>query len=101
MYLWRPGFELDGINSGSCLQCFDTVRWAAGRACSRGYVSGSRYRFAYGLADATATHYLLLHQDFMICKDEATKLRASDEISELVLRFGIEPVLVRESLSQD
>jgi len=26
--------------------------------CWRGYVSGERYRFAYGPADATATHYL-------------------------------------------
>ena len=25
-----------------------------------GYLSGARCRFAYGLADATATHYLLL-----------------------------------------
>jgi len=27
-----------------------------------GYVSGLRCRFAYGLADATATHYLLLQE---------------------------------------
>jgi len=27
--------------------------------CWSGYVSGSRCRFAYGPADATATHYLL------------------------------------------
>ena len=32
--------------------------WVVG--CWHGYVSGSRYRFAYGPADATATHYLLL-----------------------------------------
>jgi len=48
-----------------CLQCFDTVGWAAGRlsglkkntvvGCWRGFVSGSRCRFAYGPADATAT----------------------------------------------
>jgi len=31
-----------------------------GVGCWRGYVSGSRCRFAYGPADATATHYLLL-----------------------------------------
>ena len=43
--------------------------WAAGRAsglykprggCWRGYLSGARYRLAYGPADATATHCLLL-----------------------------------------
>jgi len=28
--------------------------------CWHGYVSGARCRFAYGPADATATHYLLL-----------------------------------------
>jgi len=28
--------------------------------CRHGYLSGARCRFAYGLADATATHYLLL-----------------------------------------
>jgi len=32
--------------------------WMVG--CWHGYVSGSRCRFAYGSADATATHYLLL-----------------------------------------
>ena len=32
--------------------------WAVG--CWHGYVSGSRCRFAYGPADAIATHYLLL-----------------------------------------
>jgi len=32
--------------------------WVVG--CWHGYVSGSRYRFAYGPADAIATHYLLL-----------------------------------------
>jgi len=49
-------------------QCFDTVGWAAGRpvkkwmvGCWRGYLSGVRYRLAYGPADATATHCLLLH----------------------------------------
>jgi len=30
--------------------------------CWRGYVSGSRCRFAYGLADAAATHCLLLQK---------------------------------------
>ena len=29
-------------------------------ACWRGYLSGARYRLAYGPADATATHCLLL-----------------------------------------
>jgi len=32
--------------------------WEVG--CWRGYVSGSRCRFAYRPADATAAHYLLL-----------------------------------------
>ena len=48
-----------------CLQCFDAVGWAAGRAsglvaCWHGYLSGARCRLAYGPADATATHCLLL-----------------------------------------
>jgi len=49
-----------------CLQCFDAVGCAAEQeghpACKNwcGYVSGWRCRFAYGPADATATHYLLL-----------------------------------------
>ena len=53
-----------------CLQWFDAVGWAAGRAsclqknwvvgCWHGYMSGVRCRFAYGSADATAIHYLLL-----------------------------------------
>jgi len=56
-----------------CLQCFDTVGWVAGRAstrkkkvkkwvvgCWRCYLSGVRCRLAYGPADATATHCLLL-----------------------------------------
>jgi len=30
--------------------------------CWRGYLSGARCRLAYGPADATATHYLLLQQ---------------------------------------
>jgi len=47
-----------------CLQCFNAVGWAAARAsslskmsggCWRGYLSGARCRFAYGIADATAT----------------------------------------------
>ena len=33
--------------------------WAV--RCWRGYLSGARCRLAYGLADATATHCLLLH----------------------------------------
>jgi len=33
-------------------------KWVVG--CWRGYLSGARCRFAYGPADATATHYLLL-----------------------------------------
>jgi len=36
----------------------DGVGWGAGRAT--GLNGGSRCRFAYGPADATATHYLLL-----------------------------------------
>ena len=48
----------------NCLQCFDAVGWAAGRASGRGllscYLSGARCRLACGPADATATHCLLL-----------------------------------------
>ena len=53
----------------SCLQCFDAVGCVAGRAsglsktvggCWHGYLSGARCRLAYGAADATATHCLLL-----------------------------------------
>ena len=50
-----------------CLQCFDAVGWVAGRASGRqsggcwcGCLSGARCRLAYGPADATATHCLLL-----------------------------------------
>ena len=53
-----------------CLQCFDAVGWAAGRAsglqknwvvgCWCVYLSGARCRLAYGPADATATHSVLL-----------------------------------------
>ena len=52
-----------------CLQCFDAVGWAAGRAsgCKKlscevlhGCLSGARCRLAYGPADAIATHCLLL-----------------------------------------
>ena len=32
--------------------------WVVG--CWHGYLSGARCRFAYGSADTTATHYLLL-----------------------------------------
>ena len=49
----------------SCLHCFDTVRWAPGRAsglqnwvmgCWCSYLSGARFRlFAYGPADASAS----------------------------------------------
>jgi len=35
-------------------------KWVVG--CLRGYVSGSRCRFAYDPADAIASHYLLLQQ---------------------------------------
>jgi len=31
--------------------------------CWRGYLSGARCRLAYGPADATATHCLLLHKN--------------------------------------
>ena len=41
------------------LQCFDTVGWAV-VGCWRGYLSGATCRFAYGPADATATHCLLI-----------------------------------------
>jgi len=50
-----------------CLQCFDAVGWAAGSASknlSGGMLAWSsvlgEVRFAYGPADATATHCLLL-----------------------------------------
>ena len=51
-----------------CLQCFDAVGWAAGRAvknfewCSTGMVICLERDadLAYGPADATATHCLLL-----------------------------------------
>ena len=49
----------------SCLQCFDAVGWAAGRAsglskkwvvgCWHGYLSGARCRLAYGPAYASDT----------------------------------------------
>ena len=52
-----------------CLQCFDTVGWAAGRAsgqmaCNKlsgvvvAYLSAARCRLACGPADAAATHSL-------------------------------------------
>jgi len=47
-----------------CLQCFDTVGWAACKKLSGGILAWLsvwvRCRSAYGPADATATHYLLL-----------------------------------------
>jgi len=59
-----------------CIQCFDAVGWAAGRAGTRpvknewwwgaGMViclSGVRCRLAYGPADATATRCLLLQKN--------------------------------------
>ena len=62
--------------SGVCLQCFDLPPvlwrcWLGGRkgirpvknwviGCWHGYLSGARCRLAYGPADATATHSLLL-----------------------------------------
>ena len=53
-----------------CLQCFDTVGWAAGRASGLYKLSGGvlawlsawsevHLALAYGPADATATHCLL------------------------------------------
>ena len=42
-----------------CLQCFNAVGWAAGCVCVSGEVL-ARCRHAYGPADATATHCLLL-----------------------------------------
>jgi len=56
-----------------CLRCFDVLvgcqegftackkPWVAGRW--RGYLSGERCRLAYGPADATATHCLLLQKN--------------------------------------
>ena len=59
-YIWLSAF---------CIG-FDAVGWAAGSAsglqknwvmgCWNGYLSGARCRLAYGPADATATHCLLL-----------------------------------------
>jgi len=51
-----------------CLQCFDAVggRQEPHPACKKlsgrmlVWLSGMRFRLAYGPADATATHYLLL-----------------------------------------
>ena len=54
-----------------CLQCFDAVLLVGQQEghpackngvvwCWHGYLSGARCRLAYGPADATATHYLLL-----------------------------------------
>jgi len=60
------------LYAAKCLQCFDDVICAAGRASGLknewwgasmvicGYL---RYRLAYGPADATATHCLLLQQN--------------------------------------
>ena len=55
-----------------CLQCFDAVGWAAGRASGLQKLSGGvlvwfsevRCRLAYSPADATATHCLLLQIGF-------------------------------------
>jgi len=45
----------------SCLQCFDAVGWVARRAPGLWKTeSVARCRFAYGPADASATHCLLL-----------------------------------------
>ena len=67
---WCSWMSLSLFMQLICLQCFDAVGWAAGRASGlwklwvvgywRGYLSGARYRLAYGPADATATHCLLL-----------------------------------------
>ena len=51
-----------------CLQCFDAVGWASGRASGLkklsggmlAWLSGMGCRLAYGPADATAAHCLLL-----------------------------------------
>ena len=56
-----------------CLKCFDAVGWAAGRAYGllkqsgdmlAWLSAGARCRLAYGPADATATHCLLLQIGF-------------------------------------
>ena len=64
---WRCRQCLQWFDS---LQCFDAVGWAPGKAsglwknwvvgCWCGYLSGVRCRLAYGPANATATHCLLL-----------------------------------------
>jgi len=62
------------VHAMICLQCFDTVGWAAGRVsiqpvknrvvgCWCGCLSGARCRLAYGPAGASATHCLLLQQN--------------------------------------
>ena len=69
--LWLAISALICLKCFICLQCFDAVGWVAGRAgiwptknwvvgCWHGYLSAARCRLAYGLADATATHCLLL-----------------------------------------
>ena len=61
------------FGNNNCLQCFDAVGWAAGRAsglyktvvrCWCGCLSGARCSLAYGPGDATATHCLLLQIGF-------------------------------------
>jgi len=54
-------------NINNAISAFSDLMLLVGRqeghlACKKlsGYVSGSRCRFAYGPADTTATHYLLL-----------------------------------------
>ena len=64
---------IETVSKAYCLQCFDTVGWAAGRAsglqktwvvqCWQGYLSGARCRLAYGPVDTTAAHCLLLQQN--------------------------------------
>jgi len=65
------------LNSHNCLQCFDAfsaLTLLVGRqeghpACKKlsggvlAWLSGARCRLAYGPADATATHCLLLHKN--------------------------------------
>jgi len=49
---------LVGRQEGHSVEFRPVKNWVLG--CWRGYPSGARCRFAYGPADATATHYLLL-----------------------------------------
>jgi len=70
MFLLVPAHpDSPGQRAVKQIICLDAVGWVSGRSCSLlktvwwdagMVVSVSRYRFAYGPGDATATHCLLL-----------------------------------------